>query len=67
MSKLLETIRRLLVVIVWGIAGLFAVAAFDELDGLVALLGLTMIPIAVGLHLIINWVLQKGELEEENE
>ena len=64
MGRLLETIRRLLVAIIWLIAGLFILA---EIDGGFSPDSLTAIGIAVGLHLVINWVLQKGELEEENE
>ena len=61
MGRLLETIRRLLVAIVWLIAGFLALfSGFSPAS-------LTLIGIAGGLHLVINWVLQKGELEEENE
>ena len=65
MGRLLETIRRLLVAIVWLFFG--GLTLVEISGGAFSPGDLTLIGIAVGLHLVINWVLQKGELEEENE
>ena len=64
MGRLLETIRPLLIAIIWLFVG---VLTLDEINRGFSPDDPTAIGIAVGLNLVINWMLQKGELEEENE
>lgn len=65
MGKLLEVIRRLAIVIIWALGGLFTVVMVGEgwksKDDTQVAFGLGILVATFIVHKIVNWILLKDE------